>query len=74
MPDALARSAGHEYLLFTIDSDVCFYPEEQIDMREQLEAVGVGVEHETVSSEKGHDAFLLEPHLFEPALSRFLTR
>ena len=52
---------------------MCFYPEEHDEMREQLQAVGVSVEHVTVSSEKGHDSFLLEPHLFEPALKRFLA-
>lgn len=72
MSEALARSRQHEYLLFSIDSDVCFYPEEQIEMRNQLEAAGVPVRHENVISDKGHDAFLLEPHLFEDAISEFL--
>ncbi len=71
--DALERSVGHEYLLFTIDSDVCFYPDEQDDMRDQLAAAGVSVRHEVVSSDKGHDAFLLEPHLFESTLQDFLS-
>ncbi len=71
--EALERSVGHEYLLFTIDSDVCFYPDEQDDMRDQLAAAGVSVRHEVVSSDKGHDAFLLEPHLFESTLQDFLS-
>ena len=73
VPEALERSVGHEYLLFTIDSDVCFYPDEQDDMRDQLAAAGVSVRHEVVSSDKGHDAFLLEPHLFESTLRDFLS-
>ncbi len=70
--EALERSVGHEYLLFTIDSDVCFYPDEQDEMRDQLAAAGVSVRHEVVSSDKGHDAFLLEPQLFESTLRDFL--
>ncbi len=72
MEEALARTSRHDYLIFTIDSDVCFYPEEQDEMRDALIEAGCRVIHETVHSEKGHDAFLLEPELFAPALQAFL--
>ena len=58
----------HEYLVFSIDSDVCYYREEQEELTEELKAAGVPFDWITVHSEKGHDAFLLEPRLFEPHL------
>ncbi|MDE0376228.1 MAG: homoserine O-acetyltransferase [bacterium] len=62
-------SAGsHKYLVFSIDSDVCYYPGEQKELAEELKAAGQDFNWITVHSEKGHDAFLLEPHLFEPHL------
>ena len=60
------------YLVFTIDSDACFYPEEQSHLVAQLDAAGIENQHVTVHSEKGHDSFLLEPELFTPHLQRFL--
>jgi homoserine O-acetyltransferase len=59
---------GHEFLVFSIDSDFCFYPEEQAALVADLEAAKVPVTHLTVHSDKGHDSFLLEPHLFSPQL------
>lgn len=67
MADMLARG-DHEYLVFSIDSDVCFYRSEQEQLTEELKAAGVPLNWITVHSEKGHDSFLLEPHLFEPHL------
>lgn len=60
------------FLLFTIDSDVCFYPEEQEILASELKAAGVPFLRNTVHSEKGHDSFLLEPELYTPQLSHFL--
>jgi homoserine O-acetyltransferase len=68
-----ARCREQRYLIFTIDSDVCFYPEEQADMVQVLKQAGVEATHITVHSDKGHDAFLLEPHLFRPFLRAVLT-
>ncbi len=65
--DMLA-AGGHQYLVFSIDSDVCYYPVEQKELAEELKAAGLDFNWITVHSEKGHDAFLLEPHLFEPHL------
>jgi len=64
----LLAAGSHEYLVFSIDSDVCYYPGEQKELAEELKAAGVDFNWITVHSEKGHDAFLLEPHLFEPHL------
>lgn len=65
---ARSRAAGHHYLVFSIDSDFCFYPEEQAEMVMALEKAGVSSMHITVHSGKGHDSFLLEPQLYTPHL------
>lgn len=77
----LAVEAGHEdlselftpckhqrYMVFSIDSDVCFYPDEQEEMVRFLELADVPNRWITVHSDKGHDSFLLEPDLFAPHL------
>jgi homoserine O-acetyltransferase len=61
-----SREAGHRYLVFSIDSDFCFYPEEQAELVQHLEHARVDVMHITVHSNKGHDSFLLEPALYAP--------
>lgn len=65
---APSREHGHDFLVFSIDSDFCFYPEEQAALVADLEKAHVAVTHLTVHSDKGHDSFLLEPHLFCPQL------
>ncbi|MDE0835960.1 MAG: homoserine O-acetyltransferase [Akkermansiaceae bacterium] len=66
---APCREAGQRWLVFSIDSDFCFYPEEQAELVRHLEATGVSVMHITVHSDKGHDSFLLEPELYTPHIS-----
>jgi homoserine O-acetyltransferase len=75
MEELFARSAeaNHRYLVFSVDSDFCFYPEEQSDLVAHLKKAGVRNTHITVHSEKGHDSFLLEPWLFSPHLSYSLA-
>ena len=63
---------GHEFLVFSIDSDFCFYPEEQALLVNDLEKSEVSVTHLTVHSDKGHDSFLLEPHLYAPQIKYHL--
>jgi homoserine O-acetyltransferase len=65
---ARSRAAGHHYLVFSIDSDFCFYPEEQAELIGSLERAEVSSMHITVHSDKGHDSFLLEPQLYTPHL------
>ncbi len=67
------RAAQTRFLLFTIDSDVCFYPEEQEQMAAELKTAGVPHLRSTVHSEKGHDSFLLEPELYKAQLAHFLA-
>jgi len=71
--EALSPCRDQSWHVFTIDTDVCFYPEEQAGLVAALEEAGVPVEWTQVTSPKGHDSFLTEPHLFEDALRRMLS-
>jgi homoserine O-acetyltransferase/O-succinyltransferase len=64
--------AGQQWLVFSIDSDFCFYPEEQADLTLHLERADIPSTQITVHSDKGHDSFLLEPHLYSPHISWLL--
>ena len=70
---ALAPCHGQYWLNFTIDSDVCFYPEEQQEISQALKANDINYQHITVHSDKGHDSFLLEPELYTPHIHFLLT-
>jgi homoserine O-acetyltransferase len=69
-----SRAAGQRWLVFSIDSDFCFYPEEQAELVKHLEAAKADVMHITVHSDKGHDSFLLEPNLYTPHIAWLLGR
>lgn len=64
---------GQKFLVFSIDSDFCFYPEEQAAIVTGLEESEVETMHITVHSDKGHDSFLLEPALYTPHISYALS-
>ncbi|MES2707357.1 MAG: homoserine O-acetyltransferase [Verrucomicrobiota bacterium] len=66
---APVRKNNHQFLVFSIDSDFCFYPEEQSALVRHLREAEVNVMHITVHSLKGHDSFLLEPLLYTPHLA-----
>lgn len=66
---ALSRCVGQDWLLFSINSDSCFYPDEQSEIADALKASRIDYQHITVHSEKGHDSFLLEPELYAPYIS-----
>ena len=66
----LANCRHQQHLVISIDDDVCFYPDEQEEIRDRLQAAGVPVQYVSVHSDKGHDSFLLEPELYaEPIRS-----
>jgi homoserine acetyltransferase len=65
-PDLFKDCRHQQYLIFSVDSDVCFYPEEQKVIVNALEAAQMNVKYITVHSDKGHDSFLLEPDLYAP--------
>jgi len=73
LEEAFSRCQGQRFLVFSIDSDVCSYPEEQARLVQVLKKCRLRVQHITVHSEKGHDAFLLEPDLFAPHLAYTLA-
>ena len=71
----LFDSSRHQrYMVFSIDSDVCYYPEEQETLAMHLALADVPYRRVTVHSDKGHDAFLVEPELFAPYLVDTLNR
>lgn len=67
-----SKEHGHRFLVFTIDSDVCFYPDEQAHLCRGLRSAGVKYQHITIHSDKGHDSFLIEPELFAPNITYLL--
>jgi homoserine O-acetyltransferase len=73
LDELFTNCKAQRYMLFSIDSDVCFYPEEQGALAARLRASDVPYRHITVHSDKGHDSFLLEPRLFAPHLVDTLT-
>ena len=61
-----------ETLVISVDSDVCFYPEEQKEFVEILREYKIDTEYKIIESTKGHDCFLLEPQLFKKIIKNFL--
>ena len=59
-------------LIISIDSDVCFYPNEQRELHLYLKSNGLNSTMHKIHSEKGHDSFLLEPNLYQAIISDFL--
>ena len=74
IPELLKRCRSQQWLIFTIDSDVCFYPDEQAMMAAALDEAGVDVRWFTVHSDKGHDSFLVEPWLYTALVREALAR
>lgn len=66
---AYEKCRHQKHMVFSVDSDVCFYPEEQADFVYFLKRNQVPCRHMTMHSDKGHDAFLLEPELFGPQIA-----
>lgn len=71
--EMFSRCSHQKYLIFTINSDVCFYPHQQEELTTALSKGGINPIHITVHSEKGHDSFLLEPELFAPHINYALN-
>jgi homoserine O-acetyltransferase len=59
--------------IFSINTDYCCYPEEQVALKKAFEQNGTKVDFRIVDSEKGHDSFLLEPEKYI-ALKWFLEK
>lgn len=71
---ALSPCRGQHWLVISISSDVCFYPDEQAEICAALTANEIEHQYITVHSDKGHDAFLLEAELFGPQIAHRLSR
>ncbi|VGO14369.1 Homoserine O-acetyltransferase [Pontiella desulfatans] len=72
--DLFEGCRDQEYLVFSISSDVCFYPEEQEAIHLELVKAGVKSEYITVESDKGHDSFLIEPELYSASIKHMLEK
>ena len=66
--------SNHEYLIFSINSDCCFYPEEQEELNNALQKAKINSKYIVVNSEKGHDSFLLEPNLYSKEIKGILNK
>ena len=60
--------------MFSMDSDVSFPPHDQAKLVHLLKHAHVPTMWITVHTDKGHDAFLLEPRLFTPHLVQAMNR
>ena len=60
-------------IILGVDSDVCFYKEEQEKLYEDLQNHNINSTYKLLSSNKGHDSFLLEPNLFKKDIEKFLN-
>jgi homoserine O-acetyltransferase len=74
LEDVFAACRKQTFLVFTISGDECFRPSQQDELCHVLRKARVHFRHITVHSEKGHDAFLIEPDLFTPHIDYFLRQ
>lgn len=74
LEEILERCKNQRYMIFSVDSDVCFYPEEQWKMVKSLKDHDIENRYVTIHSDKGHDAFLIESELFAPHISYCLNQ
>ena len=58
------RQNSTRYLVVTIDSDICYYPQEQAELVSGLRWNALPCLHKIVNSNKGHDSFLIEPEKY----------
>lgn len=74
LDEVFQRLAAHNipFLLFSISTDCCFTPRAISLFHRRLLKNGVQALYERIESQKGHDSFLLEPHLYQQGLSRSL--
>jgi homoserine O-acetyltransferase/O-succinyltransferase len=68
--DLFQHCHDQTFLVFSIDSDLSFHPQEQARLVQLLKRARVPVMWITIPSDKGHDAFLLEPRLFAPHIDQ----
>jgi homoserine O-acetyltransferase len=69
---ALARVACPVQIM-SIDSDALYTPRQQHQLRDQIAAGGAAVRFDELTSDHGHDGFLIEFAQLEPLLAAFLA-
>lgn len=72
LQDAFARWRGRT-LIVSFDTDWLFPVIESERVTSALQSLGVDVQHESISSANGHDTFLIDYHLINPVVERFLA-
>ena len=70
--ESISKLKNINTLVISVDSDVCFYPEEQREFVSILENCKVQTTYRMIESTKGHDSFLLEPELFKEIIENFI--
>jgi len=71
--ELFSRCRHQKYLVISIDDDVCFYPDEQEEIRDRLLENNIVCTYLSVPSKKGHDSFLLEPALYTEPIRNALA-
>lgn len=66
--ELLSRCRHQKHLVVSIDDDVCFYPDEQEEIRDRFQENNVPFTYLSIHSDKGHDSFLLEPDVYASAI------
>jgi homoserine O-acetyltransferase len=72
--EVFEKCSHQEYLVFSIDSDCCFYPDEQEYLYNALQKNGITAQYINIESDKGHDSFLLEPELYSDLIRNMLEK
>ena len=71
--DAALSRVACPVLIVSIDSDALYTPRQQHDLRDKIAAGGAPVRYDEITSEHGHDGFLIEFAQLEPQLTTFLA-
>lgn len=71
---AFDQCRHQRWLLFSIDSDVCFPTEEQTLLKNTLTSARISNRLVPVSSRLGHDSFIQEPASYTPELKAFFVQ
>ncbi len=66
------RGCRSRFLVLSFSSDWLYPPYQSHELVNAIETNGLSVQHHTIQSSYGHDAFLLETEAMEEIISRFL--
>lgn len=74
LTDAFRQSTGLQYLLIAFSSDWLYPPQQLKDVARAIRRAGGDATYYEISSDYGHDAFLLDYEKQEPLVRSFLDR